>query len=162
MGRNKIIVDTDSIVIESSKSQRISLANIRNGKHGLNARRKNLLNKVKNTDAWESFARESIELIDLAYLTASTGHEFALLRGKREDILFHGDSIKCEFKGVLFQRLIKKELSLVCHSHAGEEIPQASEGDFDALRILNQKSSMVISAMTGMCREYSIEDGFEW
>ena len=117
---------------------------------------------MKNTDAWESFARESIELIDLAYLTASTGHEFALLRGKREDILFHGDSIKCEFKGVLFQRLIKKELSLVCHSHAGEEIPQASEGDFDALRILNQKSSMVISAMTGMCREYSIEDGFEW
>ena len=46
-----------------------------------------------------------LSMKDLAYLTAKTGHEFAILRGKREDILFHGTDRRCIFEGVLEELL---------------------------------------------------------
>lgn len=60
------------------------------GEAGLNERRKNLLSRVPHSDNWGEFERDSITTKDLAYLSAATHHEFALLRGKRQDILFHG------------------------------------------------------------------------
>ena len=72
----------------SSRSLQISLEAIRSGNAGLNAHRQEMLNRVPATGDWSRFDINTVELRDLAYLTAKTGDEFALLRGKKEDILF--------------------------------------------------------------------------
>ena len=80
----------NGLTLSSSHSTQISLEAVRNGKAGLDAHRQGMLDKVPNQGNWASFTRDSIELKDLAYLTAKVGDEFALLRGKHEDILYHG------------------------------------------------------------------------
>ena len=99
-------------------------------------------------------------LKDLAYLTAKTGDEFALLRGKKEDILFHGDSRNCVFDGTLVDMLMTHKLYIVGHSHSGEPIPRPSGNDREALEVIGQEKSTVISAMSGMCIDFSA-DSFE-
>ena len=93
---------------------------------------------------------------DLAYITAKTGHEFAILRGKREDILFHGTAQRCAFDDVLVDLLLTKR----GHSHPGEIEPIPSQGDRDALRRVGQKSSRFISGLSGIEVEFT-DDPFE-
>lgn len=142
------------IVLSSSKSMQISLQAVRNGKAGLDAHRQAILNRVPAQGDWASFGFETIELKDLAYLSAKTGDEFALLRGKKEDILFHGDSLNCQFTGLVGEMLLEHKLELIGHAHPGEEVPIASTNDRRALRRIGQMKSTVISAMTGRCSEF--------
>lgn len=123
---------TEPIILSSTKSMQVSLHAIRMGMAGLDGHRRSMLNKVLDVGDWASFKAGTINLKDLAYLTAKTGDEFALLRGKKEDVLFHGDSGRCMFDGVLSE----------------------------ILKQIGQPTSMVISAMTGMYLEYS-EDPYE-
>jgi len=83
----------EMVQLDSSKSTQTSLQAIREGNAGLNAHRQTMLDRVPEIGDFASFRYESLELIDLAYLTARTGHEFAILRGKDVDILFHGEKI---------------------------------------------------------------------
>lgn len=66
-----------------SKSLRTSLLWIKQEKSGLDNKRNNLLNRVPQPNDWAKFNHKSIKVKDLAYLTAASGDEFALLRGKR-------------------------------------------------------------------------------
>ena len=77
------------------------------GSAGLNEHRRQLLNRVPNTNDWARFAQNSLTMKDLAFLTAKTEDEFAILKGKKEDILFHGSKYHCDFEGVLYEMLIK-------------------------------------------------------
>lgn len=86
---------------------------------------------------------------DLAYLTAKTGHEFAILRGKSEDILFHGENTTCRFDDVLAEMLLSGRLRILGHSHPGEEFPVPSPEDRNALRRIRQDKSQLISGLTG-------------
>ena len=87
---------------------------------------------------------------DLAYLTAKTGHEFAILRGKSEDILFHGEALRCSFDDILVEMLLSKRLFIYGHSHPGEDSPTPSPQDRDTLRQIGQTDSKLISARTGI------------
>jgi len=71
----------ETMTLESTKSIQISLETIRSGDAGLNAHRQMMLGRTPETGDWARFALNSLELIDLAYLSAKTGHEFAILRG---------------------------------------------------------------------------------
>ena len=62
----------------------VSLAFIREGRGCLDSRRQNMLDKVPNSRDWASFDLGRSEMNDLAYLTAKTNHEVAILRGKME------------------------------------------------------------------------------
>ncbi len=90
--------EDDSLTLSSSRSTEVSLMAVRAKKAGLDTKRKNLLDKVPEQRQWDAFEQGSLEMIDLAYLTAATGDEFAILRGKREDILYHGTSMNCPFE----------------------------------------------------------------
>ena len=138
-----------SIILSSSKSLIVSLEAVKNGRAGLDAHRQAILNRISNTGDWARFELNSIEMKDLAYLTAKVGDEFALLRGKKEDILFHGERMKCTFTGELEQLLRAHQLEIVGHSHPAEEIPIPSKSDRETLREIGQAKSTVISAMTG-------------
>ena len=154
------IIDGDSLTLSSTRSMKVSLEAVRSGKAGLDAHRQKMLDRVPETGDWAKFELNSIELRDLAYLTAKVGDEFALLRGKHEDILFHGGRIECHIVGILWNSLASHKLKLVGHSHPGENIPEPSHGDRIALRKINQKKSMVISARTGISVEFG-PDRFE-
>lgn len=153
MGKKEILT------LSSTKSTQISLEAVRNGKAGLDAHKRRLLSKVPKTNDWAKFDLNSIELKDLAYLTACVGDEFLLLRGKHEDILFHGDHINCDLDEFR-DSLVSGKYEIVGHSHPVEDIPVASQDDRNTLRKIGQNSSKVISARTGMVVEFG-PDRFE-
>lgn len=138
------------IELQSAQSLRVSLESIRRGEGGLDEHRASMLRRVPNIGDWARFPHEHLTMKDLAYLTAKTGHEFAILRGKHQDILFHGTAQRCTFDDILVDWLLSKRLVIYGHSHPGEIDPVPSEGDRGALRELGQKSSRLISAMSGI------------
>ncbi len=81
------------IELLSTQSMRTSLTYIREGSGGLDEHRQTMLMRVPSSGDWARFPLNHLTMKDLAYLTAKTGHEFAILRGKTEDILFHGENI---------------------------------------------------------------------
>ena len=149
-----------SISLASTRSRQLSLQNIRNGEAGLNAHRQSLLNRVPEIGDWAAFRRNSIELVDLAYLSAKSGHEFALLRGKSSDILFHGSTGHCRFIGELEAIIRSRQVDIIVHSHPGEEDPQPSAEDRQVLREIGQHTSTVVSGITGLTRIFTA-DPFE-
>lgn len=148
------------IELQSSQSMRVSLDAIRRGEGGLDEHREAILKRAPNEGDWAKFPYEHLTMKDLAYITAKTGHEFAILRGKREDILFHGTAQRCAFDDVLVDLLLTKRLVIYGHSHPGEVEPVPSQGDRDALRRVGQKSSRLISGLSGIEVEFT-DDPFE-
>ena len=143
------------LTISSSASTKISLEAIRVGKAGLDAHRLIMLIRIPDTGDWASFKHESLELKDLAYLTAKTGDEFAILRSKKEDVLFHGGKTNCKFTGIIYDMLIEHKLALIGHSHPGEDDPVPSSDDRAVLRLIDQRSSFIISGQTGRITEFT-------
>ena len=154
------ITKYEELILASTKSTRVSLAGVRIGRYSLSEHRHNLLMRVPNPGDYVKVGVNSLELMDLAFLSAKTGHEFAILRGKHEDVLFHGTSTECKLKGELYDGLISHKYELVGHSHPGEEEPTPSMIDREALKEIGQKMSTVISARTGRTVDYT-EDPFE-
>ncbi len=148
------------IELRSVQSMRVSLESISRGEDGLDEHRESMLRRVPNVGDWSKFSCEHLSMKDLAYLTAKTGHEFAILRGRREDILFHGTAQRCVFDDVLVDLLLSKRLIIFGHSHPGEVDPIPSKGDRDALRRVGQKSSHLISGLSGIEIEFT-DDPFE-
>ena len=148
----KCISKDKRIELASSHSLQVSLQAVASGIAGLNQRRQNMLLRVPETGDWSRFAHCSLEMEALAFLTAATGHEFAILRGKHDDFLFHGSSRGCRFCDELEDMLRSHRIEIYGHSHPGVERPIPSKEDRNALRELGQTSSRLISGMSG--REY--------
>ena len=136
------------------------MESIRRGEGGLDEHRASMLRRVPNIGDWARFPHEHLTMKDLAYLTAKTGHEFAILRGKHQDILFHGTAQSCSFDDVLVDLLMSKHLTIYGHSHPGEVDPIPSQEDRGALRKIGKKSSHLISAVSGIETEFTA-DPFE-
>ena len=153
------MTDDGNLSLSSTHSIQVSLQTIRAKKAGLDAKRKGLLDKVPNTGDWITLDREAIQMMDLAYLTASTGDEFAILRGRHKDVLFHGDKNRCQFgkDPCLKDALLTHKYELYGHSHPGEPFPIPSDDDRWILRKLGQKTSKLISGMTGICIEFGCD-----
>ncbi|MDO5594868.1 MAG: minor capsid protein [Eubacteriales bacterium] len=128
----------------SPQSYRRSLKQIAEGRAGLSKRRKNILARIQNTGEYHRYKREEISTRDLAYLSAATGHEFALFRSKREDILIRGNSRACDIAGELGEEILNKHYKWVAHSHVDGGFLTASLADRETLRKLGQKSSIIV------------------
>ena len=137
----------------SPQSYRRSLKQIAEGKAGLSKRRKNILARIQNTGEYHRYKREEISTRDLAYLSAATGHEFALFRSKREDILIRGNSRACDIAGELGEEILNKHYKWVAHSHVDGGFLTASLADRETLRKLGQKSSIIVG-INGEEREF--------
>lgn len=128
----------------SSESLRKSLEAIRQGRAGLSEARKNMLGKVPKIGDYNSFAREKVSIHDLAYLSANTGHEFSLFRGKHDDILFHGNHRGCFIKEELANKLKTEGYKWVAHSHIDFGPLVASPADRQTLAQLGQIRSIIV------------------
>ena len=148
-------VYVEEVILASTNSTITSLDAIHYGKAGLDEHRKKMLDRIPKTGDWAKFEFDSVDIKDLAYLTAKTGDEFALLRGKKEDILFHGSRTNCSFQGIVYDMMIDHKLKLIGHSHPGEDDPIASADDRSVLRTIGQKSSLIISGRTARITEYT-------
>lgn len=137
-----------------------SLKAVYDGEAGLNERRKQLLRRVPNSNDWAVFEVDSITIKDIAYLSAATHHEFALLRGKTKDILFHGTNYHCHIVGEMLKLLEQRKLRLVAHTHPdyGDVIPSKDDRLF--LKQIRQNESTVISYITGKMQRFN-SDMFE-
>ena len=148
--------------LASSASTKISLDAIRNKEAGLNEHRTRLLSRVADRECWGTFPLESVEIKDLAYLSAATGDEFALLRSKHSDILYHGSPLRCRIEedDDLMTLLCSHKAELVAHTHPDYEtiIPSAADRNF--IKSIGQKKSKIISAYTGQIIEFT-SDRFE-
>lgn len=136
--------------LSSSESTKVSLEAIRMGDAGLSERRRNILKRVPNSNDWSTFEKESISIKDIAYLSAATEHEFALLRGKTKDIVFHGVRRHCDFTDELLELLKTKKLRLIAHTHPDYGMIKPSQDDRLFLEYIGQKESVIISYITGM------------
>ena len=146
--------------LSSTESMRISLESIRTGDAGLNQHRKNLLARAPEIGDWARLQLNSVEEIDLAYLSAATQNEFALLRGKTMDILLHGDPGHCSFDEELLEMLRAGKLRLIVHSHPDYDQIVPSPEDRKFLQYIGQESSRIISWITGRAAPFT-SDPFE-
>ena len=121
----------------------------------MDAHRTIMLQRDPEPGDWARFPLNHLQMKNLAYLTVKTGHEFAILRGKSEDILFHGHAIRCTFDDVLAEMLMSGRMRIFGHSHPGEEIPIASDEDRKTLRKIGQDKSWLISGLTGQERLFT-------
>ena len=146
----------EQISLSSSASTRISLEAIRNKHAGLTQKREKILARVPHSNDWAAFSKDAIAIIDIAYLAAKTGDEFALLRGKTKDIVFHGVQYHCHIDEELLDLLKTKKLRLVAHTHPdyGEIYPSNDDRDF--LKYIGQKTSKIISSITGIEQTFSV------
>ncbi len=142
--------------LSSTASTITSLESIRNGEAGLTEKRKNMLARVPSSNDWAPFEKDTISIKDIAYLSAATHHEFALLRGKTKDIVVHGVERHCHFSEELLELLQAKKLRLIAHTHPdyGKIIPSAEDREF--LKHIGQKSSVIISYITGSEFEFGL------
>lgn len=137
--------------LASANSMRVALEFLNRGKSGLNRHCQNLLSRVPESYEWARLQRDSVSFEDLAYLSAATDDEFALLRGRSEDIIYHGDHMTCPIdKDETLMFLCKShKVRLEAHTHndVGQIVP--SLGDKNFLREIGQKESVIISYVTG-------------
>lgn len=143
--------------LSSEESTRISLQSIREKRAGLNRHRQSILDRVPDRETYSSFKLNYVEYKDLAYLSAATGDEFALLRGKNEDILYHGTPRNChiEKSETLMELLNSHKVRLEIHSHPDYGKIVASDDDRRFIASFGQKSSKIISSYTGKIAEFS-------
>ena len=143
--------------LASEESTIRSLASIRNQEDGLNRHRQSLLSRVPERREYASFPVYTVEDKDLAYLSAATGDEFALLRSKQEDILYHGEPFHChiEQSDTLMELLLSHKCRLEIHSHPDMDkiIPSADDRKF--LKYIKQTTSRIISGYTGQVVTFS-------
>ncbi len=126
----------ESKKLSSTESTRISLEVIRLGEAGLNKHRASLLNRVSASGDWSTLQLDSVTIKDIAYLSAFTHDEFALLRGKSKDIIFHGEPSHCYFDEELIELLKSGKLRLVVHSHPDYNNIEVSQDDRDFLNYI--------------------------
>lgn len=141
-------------ILSSTVLTKTSLEAIRNGEAGLTERRKNMLARVPCSNDWATFEKDTISIKDIAYLSAATHHEFALLRGKTKNIIVHGVELHCYFDDELLGLLQTKKLRLIAHTHPDYGKIIASADDREFLKHINQKTSIIVSSITGIDYEY--------
>lgn len=137
------------IRLSSDQSYIVSLESVRNGEAGLNERRRNLLARVPESGDWSNFEKNSLTTKDIAFLSAYTNHEFAILRGKHIDVLFHGVEGHCIFNDDIVELLKIGKLELVAHTHPDYDKIVPSTDDRKFLKQIGQKSSVIVSYITG-------------
>ena len=104
-----------------------------------------LLQTIRKEEGYAKVDKDTLEVMDLAYLSAKTGHEFAILRGKHEDVLYHGTATRCRFIDELEDGLRNHRYELIAHSHPGEEEPEPSMEDRELLREVGQSKVLPLS-----------------
>lgn len=114
----------------------------------LNNRQKKLLDNLPDFDSRTTVPKESVNMADLAALTAETGHEFAMFTKNNERLIIRGNEKKVNIDVNSAKKLAGEGYRWSGHTHPGTEgiCLQASDGDYAVLECFKQKTSVIYNS----------------
>lgn len=124
----------------------------------LNNRQQELLDSLPEYDSRVTVPRESVNMTDLAALTAKTGDEFAMFTKSNERLIIRGNSTMVNISVEQAKELAEKGYRWSGHTHPGIDLfcLEASKGDWLVFECFDQ-TSMVIYNSKGQYRRFEKE-----
>lgn len=114
----------------------------------LNNRQKKLLEMLPEYDSRIVVSKNSVNMKDLAALTAYTGDEFALFTKGNERLIIRGNPVMVNIDVNKAKELAKKGYKWSGHTHPGIDFlcMQPSDGDYAIIDCFKQKSSVIYNS----------------
>ena len=114
----------------------------------LNNRQRKLLENLTGYDSRLVVPKKSVNMKDLAALTAETGDEFALFTKGGERLIIRGDSRTVNIDVEQAKMLSEQGYKWSGHTHPGIEdgFATPSQGDKDILRCFDQDTSVIYNS----------------
>ena len=115
----------------------------------LNNRQQKLLGKLPEYDSRVVVPKKSVNMRDLAALTAKTGDEFAMFTKGKERLIIRGNAYMVDIGIAEAKELAKQGYRWSGHTHPGIDwlCLQASHGDMEILRCFpSQKISVIYNS----------------
>lgn len=145
-----------SIRVASEKSQyREYLSSLKDGKVTLRSEHQKLLNKVPKAGDWVEVRKKQVDTKDLAALTASTGHEFAIFTGKNSKILIHGSAKTWHIPREAWEMIEENRYEWTSHSHPTISKIMSSPEDRKTLEMFTWQEKSTIIDLTGKTKEFT-------
>lgn len=145
-----------SIRIASERSQyREYLQSLKDGKVTLRREQKKLLEQVPEVGNWTKLRKKQVSVKDLAALTASTGHEFAVFTGKSSKILIHGTSKSWHIPHDAWEVIKSNQYEWTAHSHPTMTKITVSPEDRETLKLFTWQEKSTIIDLKGNTKEFT-------
>lgn len=114
----------------------------------LNNRQYKLLEALPEYDSRVTIAKKSINMSDLAALTAETGDEFAMFTKKNKRLIIRGNSHSVKIDEVAAKELADKGYRWSGHTHPGNTYlsMEASDGDYAIWQCFKQESIVIYNS----------------
>ena len=114
----------------------------------LNNRQKLLLEKLPEFDSRTIVPKDSVNMADLAALTAETGDEFAMFTKRSDRLIIRGNEKKVNIDVDAAEQLAKEGYRWSGHTHPGIDFiaMQPSDGDYAILDCFKQESSVIYNS----------------
>ena len=114
----------------------------------LNNRQKQLLEMLPEFDSRVIVPKDSVNMSDLAALTAKTGHEFAMFTKNGDRLIIRGNTNKVNIDIESAKQLAESGYKWSGHTHPGTDylVMQASDGDYAILDCFKQDTSVIYNS----------------
>ena len=114
----------------------------------LNNRQKELLDNLPDYDSRVLLSKKSVNMSDLAALTAKTGDEFAMFTKGGERLVIRGGASNVNIDIPQAMELAKKGYRWSGHTHPGIDFlaMQPSDGDYAVLSCFKQTNSVIYNS----------------
>lgn len=114
----------------------------------LNNRQKLLLEKLPEFDSRTIVPKDSVNMADLAALTAETGNEFAMFTKRSDRLIIRGNEKMVNIDVDAAEQLAKEGYRWSGHTHPGMDFiaMQPSDGDYAILDCFKQESSVIYNS----------------
>lgn len=124
----------------------------------LNNRQQKLLDALPEFNSRVIVPKSSVNMADLAALTAETGDEFAMFTKGNKRLIIRGNPYKVKIDPEEAAKLAAKGYRWSGHTHPGYDSNclQASRGDFEILKCFKQQMSVVYNSK-GLLRTFEKE-----
>ena len=151
-----VAANKHSIRIASEQSQyREYLQSLKDGKVTLRREQKKLLEQVPEVGNWTKLRKKQVSVKDLAALTASTGHEFAVFTGKSSKILIHGTSKSWHIPHDAWEVIKSNQYEWTAHSHPTMTKITVSPEDRETLKLFTWQEKSTIIDLKGNTKEFT-------
>lgn len=114
----------------------------------LNNRQKKLLEKMPDYDSRVIVPKKSVNMADLAALTAATDAEYAMFTKGNKRLIIRGSHADVNIDGNAAKELVSRGYKWSGHTHPGisDNCLQASDGDFLILDCFKQTTSVIYNS----------------
>lgn len=147
-GSDKVTISAIEQPIEQQHTGKGNPNAILHAGRPLNNRQKELLEKLPDYDSRVIVPKKSVNMADLAALTAVTNAEYAMFTKGNKRLIIRGSHADVNIDGNAANELVNKGYKWSGHTHPGtnNNCLQASKGDYDVLRCFRQEKSVVYNS----------------